>query len=128
MKKKNIMKRVDLFKGSKGCLLVFIIVAIFVIANFFTVKNTSNILWTVFLFIFAGLCLWNYSSCSRVHCQITGWGFLAVGILALLQVLGFIPISFNVIWAIFIVVLVIGYGYEFLHKGKTGSCYVERKS
>ena len=54
------MKR-DIFTGSHGCFLVFILVAIFIIADALTTKNTSNILWTAFFFIIGGLCLWNYN-------------------------------------------------------------------
>ena len=122
---KKMVKQIkkDIFSGCKGCLLVFVLVAIFVIADIFTPESTSNILWTIFFFIIGGHCLWNYSSCGRVHFQITGYGFIAVGIIALLQVLGIFAISFSTIWIIFIIVLVVGFGIEFIHKGKTGTCY-----
>ena len=116
------MEKKDVFAG-KSCFWIFGIIAFFVIASIFTPENISNILWTVFFFVIGVLCLWNYKACGRIHCQITGYGFLAVGFLALLSILEIIKISFNTIWLIFIIILIVGYGIEYRHKGKTGSCY-----
>lgn len=113
----------DIFTGISGCLLILALVGIFIIADIFASQDTSNILWTIFFFVLGALCLWNYSNCGRVHCQITGYGFIGVGVTALLNILNIINISWNIIWTIFIIVLIIGYGFEFIHKGKTGSCY-----
>ena len=112
----------DIFAG-KYCYWVFALVAVFIIADILTPNKISNILWTVFFFVIGALCLWNYKGCGRVHCQITGYGFLAVGVLALLSILEIINISFNKIWLIFISVLIVGYGIEFIYKSKKGSSY-----
>jgi len=122
MKKAN---KLDLFGHccSPGYLVIFIIL----IVAAFSPSPYRDYLYVLFFLVLGGACLLNYSRCGRVHCQITGWGFLAVGILALLKVLNVISLSWNMIWTIFIIVLVVGFGVEFLHKGKTGTCYVKVK-
>jgi len=81
--------------------------------------------WTVFFFVQGGLCIWNFKRCSRVHCQITGYGFIAVGLLSLLNIMGILTISWNALWLIIAAVLVVGFSVEGIHKGKTGSRYKE---
>jgi len=76
-----------------------------------------------FFFLLGGLCIWNYRRCGRVHCQITGYGFSGVGVIALLNLLNVITLSEGTIWLIFLVVLIVGYGLEFAYKKKTGTCY-----
>lgn len=114
----------DIFKGCFG--IGWIIIFIFVLAGILVPEQHRHHMYVLFYFVIGGLCLWNYYGCGRIHCKITGWGFIGVGILALLNVLEIINISWNLIWIIFIAVLIIGYGYEFLQKGKTGSCYVKK--
>jgi len=83
----------------------------------------GSILLTIFFFLLGGICYYNYSSCGRVHCQITGYGFIAVGIVSLLNIFNFIPGSDLSVWTIFFIILGIGYGYEYIYKEKTGSQY-----
>lgn len=118
------MKSEDLFKHcySLGYLIIFIPL----IAAFLSPQPYQDYLYVLFFFVVGGMCLLNFSRCGRVHCQITGWGFLTVGVIALLNVLNIISISFGTIWIAFIIVLVVGYGYEFFQKGKSGSCYVRK--
>ena len=112
----------DIFTG-KYCYWVFALVAIFIIASILTSETTGNNLWTIFFFLMGGLCLWNYRACGRVHCIITGFGFLGVGSLALLNILNAIDIAWDTIWWIFVAVLIAGYGLEFAYKRKKGTCY-----
>ena len=111
----------DIFKGCFG--IGWIIVIILIIAGILAPQPYENYIYIFFFFVVGGLCMYNFSSCGRIHCQITGWGFLGVGIIALIQVLNLIPISFGIIWIIFYTVLVVGYGYEFIHRKKSGTCY-----
>lgn len=111
----------DIFKGCFG--IGWIIVVILIIAGIFAPEPYESYIHVLFFLVIGALCMYNYKTCRRVHCQITGWGFLGVGVIALLQVLNVISISFDTIWIIFIIVLVVGYGYEFLVKSKSGSCY-----
>jgi len=113
----------DILAGHKLWFWILLFTIIFTIVGVLTPTNIGNILWTILFFIIGGLCLWNYNRCGRVHCQITGWGFLAVGVIALLNILGIIDISWSTIWMVFFAVLIIGYGKEFFYSGKTGSCY-----
>jgi len=111
----------DIFKGCFG--IGWIVVFILIIAGILAPEPYESYIYVLFFFVIGGLCMYNFSSCGRTHCQITGWGFIGVGIIALLQVLNVIPISFGTVWIIFFIVLIVGYGYEFSQKGKTGSCY-----
>jgi len=115
----------DIFGGCFG--IGWIVIVILIIAGILIPEPHKNHAYVLFFFVIGGLCLYNFYNCGRVHCQITGWGFIGVGIIALLKMLDVISISFDTIWTIFLVVLVVGYGYEFFKKGKTGSCYVKVK-
>ena len=114
----------DIFKGCLG--IGWIIIFIFIIAGIIAPEPYESYIHVLFFFSIGGLCLYNFNKCGRIHCQITGWGFIGVGIIALLSVLNIISISFNTLWTIFIIVLIVGYGYEFFQKGKSGSCYVKK--
>ena len=111
----------DIFAG-KYCLWVFILIAVIITVINFLPGNLRNILLIIFFFVIGGLCLYNYKVCGRVHCQITGYGFLLVGILALLGILEIIDIG-NILNVMILAVLIIGFGYEFLYKNKKGTCY-----
>ena len=113
----------DIFAGVNGCVLVIILVGALIIFDALTTDNVSNIGNIVFFFLIGALCLLNYRGCGRLHCKITGPGFIIVGIIALLQVLEIISISWRAIWIIFWIVLIVGFGVEFIYKGKTGTCY-----
>lgn len=112
----------DIF--SDGCKnpLVIGLIAVVILANFLP-ENIGRIIEVLFFFTLGGLCLYNFNRCGRAHCQITGYGFVGVGILALLNVLGIIALSWSYIWIIFFIVLIVGYGSEFVYKGKKGTRY-----
>jgi len=114
----------DIFKGCSG--IGWIIVIILLLAGVFVPELYESYVHVLFFFVIGGLCLYNFNNCGRIHCQITGWGFLGVGLIALLNVLNIISISFGTIWIIFFIVLIVGYGYEFFQKRKSGSCYVKK--
>ncbi|MGH9983478.1 MAG: hypothetical protein ACRD8W_05925 [Nitrososphaeraceae archaeon] len=72
----------------------------------------------------AGLmCLWNFKSCRRYHCAITGPGFLGIGILSLVEALDIINLQEWIEWSVFLVVLAIGFGLEHAYKLRVGTCY-----
>lgn len=110
-----------IFKGRFG--IGWVIIIVFILAAIFVSEPYENYNRVLFFFVIGGLCVYNFHSCGRIHCQITGWGFIGVGIIALLKVLNIISISFGTIWIIFFIVLVVGYGYEFLQKEKTVKSY-----
>jgi protein-S-isoprenylcysteine O-methyltransferase Ste14 len=70
------------------------------------------------------MCLVNYSSCGRYHCKITGPGFFGLGILAVLDTVGMIEPPAWVTWTALLAVLAVGFGLEYTHNSKRGSCYV----
>jgi len=111
----------DIFKGCFG--IGWIIIFLLIIVGILVPQPYESYIGVLFFFVIGGLCLYNFNNCGRIHCQITGWGFIGVGIIALLSLLNVISVSSRNIWIIFFIVLAVGYGYEFLQKGKTGSCY-----
>jgi len=113
----------DIFKGCFG--IGWIIIVILILAGIFAPEPYESYIYVLFFFVIGGLCMYNFSNCGRVHCRITGWGFIGVGVLALLVVLGIIDISFDTLWIIFFIVVIVGYGYEYFQKGKTGTCYTK---
>ncbi|MBI1935391.1 hypothetical protein HYS31_03040 [Candidatus Woesearchaeota archaeon] len=116
------MKTKDIFSNECRNPLIWGLIAVVVIAGFFPLE-VKQIVYTLFFFVFGSICLYNFHRCGRIHCQITGHGFLAVGILSLLKILNLIGISWNFLFGLFLLAIVIGYGYEFLQKRKTGGCY-----
>ena len=115
----------DIFAGMNGCVLIIILVGAYIIFDAFTPDNISSIGTVVFFFLIGGLCLLNYRSCGRLHCKITGPGIIMVGVIALLQTLEIITISWRTIWIIFWIVLIVGFCTEFIYKHKTGTCYAK---
>jgi len=74
----------------------------------------NYLMWAVTVGWFAAglMCLWNFKSCRRYHCAITGPGFFGLGILSLLEALGiFNPVEW-IEWSIFGAVLAMGLGLE----------------
>jgi protein-S-isoprenylcysteine O-methyltransferase Ste14 len=70
------------------------------------------------------MCLVNYRSCGRYHCKITGFGFLGLGVLTILEEIGMIDLEAWVIWTTLLAVLAVGFGLEYRYNSKSGSCYV----
>lgn len=75
-------------------------------------------------FVAGTMCLANFSSCGRYHCKITGLGFFGLGILAVLDTVGMIDPPAWVTWTALFAVLAVGFGLEYRHNSKSGSCYV----
>jgi len=74
-------------------------------------------------FAIGGSCIWNYRSCGRIHCSITGPGFIVIGSLSVLEALGLIDIPSWLIWSVFGAIMVVGFGLEFRNRKIAGSCY-----
>lgn len=55
--------------------------------------------WPLTLFWAGGLCVGNAMRCGRVHCTFTGPLYLLTGLAALAKVLGWLSISWTVLWA-----------------------------
>lgn len=116
------MRKVDIFSG-KYCWWVLGLFAFFWAINLILPSSLNGILWMVFFLILGAACLWNYRNCGRIHCKITGIGFLGVATLILLTTAGILPLTDTYLSIAIIFVIVVGYGWEFWYKSKTGSCY-----
>jgi len=117
---KTSSEKKDIFCGrSPGLIILFIIFIIAAISP----EPWQSWIYVIFMFAAAGLCLFNYNSCGRVHCKITGWGFLVVAIIALLKVSTVITLEWWIIWVLFLVVLLVGYSFEWYYRNEHGTCY-----
>ena len=56
-------------------------------------RFTTGIIWFASLGVMGGACLWNAWRCGRVHCYWTGPFFLLIGVIALLNGLGLLPLG-----------------------------------
>jgi hypothetical protein len=94
-----------------------------VLTGFLLPDNDS--MWAIIAgWIAAGIiCLWNFKSCGRYHCAITGPGFFGLGILSLIEALSIYNSPEWIEWSIFGAVLAVGFGFEYMHKIKEGICY-----
>lgn len=119
------MKTIDIF-SAKYCWWVFGMIAVFLILDILLPSQVSSILWMIFFLILGTACLWNYKNCGRVHCKITGIGFIGISILILLTTIGILPLTDVYLNITVILVIIIGYSFEFVYKSKTGSCYKKR--
>jgi hypothetical protein len=111
-------------KGSDITILIcFTIVAYMILTGFLLPDN--YVMWAVTAGWFAAglMCLWNFKSCGRIHCAITGPGFFGLGILSLVEALGIFNHAEWIEWSIFGAVLAIGFGLEYVHKIKEGTYY-----
>jgi len=62
------------------------------------------------------MCIYNYKSCGRYHCKITGPGYFLLGILALINILNIVSFPWFWIWVIFASITVVAFGLEFYYK------------
>lgn len=84
----------------------------------------NYVMWAITAGWFAAImCLWNFKSCGRYHCAITGPGFFVLGILSLFEASGIFNPAEWIEWSIFCAVLAIGFGLEYVHKIREGTCY-----
>jgi len=116
------MMKKDIFANPCCNPLIFVLIAVVIIANFLP-KNIAHIIEILFFFTLGALCFINFRQCGRIHCKFTSYGFIGVGVIALLAYLEIINIAWNTVWIIFWIALIIAYLIEFYYKGKTGSCY-----
>jgi hypothetical protein len=121
MEKKS---KAEFCKGGDITILICLtIIAYMVLPGFLLPDN--YVMWAVTAGWFAAglMCLWNFKSCGRYHCAITGPGFFGLGILSLVEALGIFNPAEWIEWSILCAVLAIGFGLEYVHKIREGSCY-----
>jgi hypothetical protein len=111
-------------KESDITILIFLsITAYMVITGFLLPNNYAVCAITAGWFAAGLMCFFNFMSCGRYHCGITGPGFFGLGILSLVEALGIFNTPEWSEWSIFGAVLAIGFGLEYLHKMREGTCY-----
>jgi len=101
----------------------YAIIAYMVIVGFLSPPEIE--LWALAAgwFVLGTACLWNFFSCGRIHCQITGPGFLGLGIVTLLLAAGLIELPVWGTWVAFAAIMAVGFGLEFRSKKAGGTCY-----
>lgn len=78
------------------------------------VSSDEPYLWVaaVFFFGLGGLCWANGRSCGAIHCRISGPGYAAIGLAAVLSALGVFALSMEVLMGAFLAIAIISYGIE----------------
>jgi len=102
--------------------------ACMVLAGFLLPDIYGRLAITACWFAFGLMCLWNFKSCGRYHCVITGPGFLGIGFISLIEALNIINLQEWIQWSIFLAVLASGFGLEYYYKLTSGSCYTKNVS
>ena len=104
-------------------LICLTITSYMVLTGFLLPDNYA--MWAITAGWFAAglMCLWNFKSCGRYHCAITGPGFFGLGILASVEAIGIFNTPEWIEWSIFCAVLAIGFGLEYVHRLREGTCY-----
>jgi hypothetical protein len=111
-------------KESDITILIFLSITVYMFLTGFLLPD-NYATWAITAGWFAAglMCLWNFKSCGRYHCAITGPGFFGLGILSLIEALGIFNPAEWIEWSIFGAVLAIGFGLEYVHKIREGTCY-----
>ena len=107
-------KSPDLFKScfSPGYLIAYVL---FIVAQFAS-SPLHEYLHVLFFCVTGIMCIYNYKRCGRYHCKITGPGYVLLGILALLNILGVVSFPWFWIWVIFASITLTAFGLELYYK------------
>jgi hypothetical protein len=110
-------------KGGDITILICLTITAYMVLSGFLPDN--YVMWAVTAGWFAAgiMCVWNFKSCGRYHCAITGPGFLGLSILSLFEASGIFNPAEWIEWSIFCAVLAIGFGLEYVNKIREGTCY-----
>jgi hypothetical protein len=119
------LKTIDIF-SAKSSWWVLLLVALFVLLDVSLPNEIRGITWLAFLLTLGLACLWNYRNCGRVHCLITGLGFISLALLILLTMLGVLLLTDLHRNVTAILVLVAGFSFELWYRSRSGSCYKKR--
>ncbi len=70
-------------------------------------------LWlaAAYFLAFGGYCLANFARCREAHCVVTGWGWLALGVIAVWSAIGD-RADLGILWDAFAVIAVVGFAFE----------------
>jgi hypothetical protein len=111
-------------KGNDITILICLtITAYMVLTGFLLPDNIEMLAITAGWFAAGLMCMWNFKLCGRYHCIITGPGFFGLGILSLVEASGIFNTPEWIELSTFGAVLAVGFGLEYVHKIREGSCY-----
>jgi hypothetical protein len=118
------ISKAEFCKGGDITILICLTITAYILLTGSLLPD-NYVMWAVTAGWFAAglMCLWNFKSCGRYHCAITGPGFFGLGILSLLEALGIFNSAEWIEWSILCTVLAIGFGLEYAHKIRKGTCY-----
>jgi hypothetical protein len=116
--------KAEFVKGSDITISICLTITAYMVLTGFLLPD-NYVMWAVTAGWFAAglMCLWNFKSCGRYHCAITGPGFFGLGILSLLEALGIFNPAEWIEWSTFGAIIAIGFGLEYVHKIREGTCY-----
>jgi hypothetical protein len=116
--------KAEFCKGGDITILICLTITAYMVLTGFLLPD-NYVMWAVTTGWFAAglMCLWNFKSCRRYHCAITGPGFFCLGILSLVEALGIFNPAEWIEWSIFGAVLAIGFGLEYVYRLRGGTCY-----
>ncbi len=101
----------------------WILIAYMILVGFLAPEDLELWAFAAGWFAIGIACLWNFRSCGRIHCSITGPGFIGLGIVTLSKAAGLIDFPSWATWAAFAAIMAVGFGLEFRNKKVCGSCY-----
>jgi hypothetical protein len=126
LKKNDLRLKAVFAKGNDITISICLSIAAYMVLSGSLLPDNYS-MWAITAGWFAAgiMCIWNFRSCGRYHCAITGPGFLGLGVLSLIEALGVYNSPEWIEWSICASVLAIGFGLEFVHKIREGTCYCE---
>jgi hypothetical protein len=124
LKKDDLRLKAVFAKGNDITISICLSIAVYMVLSGSLLPDNYS-MWAITAGWFAAsiMCLWNFRSCGRYHCAITGPGFFGLGILSLVEALGVYNTPEWIEWSMFAAVLAIGFGLELVHKIREGTCY-----
>jgi hypothetical protein len=78
--------------------------------------TAAGVLWTAATFWIGLGCAWNARACGRVHCFVDGALLPVLAVVGALNVANVIAISWNLYWAMFVVIVVASFIPELFGK------------
>lgn len=116
--------KAEFVKVSDITILICLTITAYMVLTGFLLSD-NYVMWAVTAGWFAAglMCLWNFKSCGRYHCAITGPGFFVLGILSLVEALGIFNPAEWIEWSAFGIVLAVGFGLEYVYKAREGTYY-----
>lgn len=95
----------------RGCWAIPIAIAVFFVSR--AIGAGGLYLSGVYFCAFSAYCLANFARCREAHCIVTGLGWGALGVIALIA--GGLRLDWlGPIWNTFVIVAIVGHGFEII--------------